>query len=364
MSVNDVVETIRGVIRFIMPIIKIGVPLLFFYYSYIIIKYRAIKSLSYRRYFSVEGAFADEEAYLIEEVTNRSFLPLFNIEIESYVWPELKLDGYPTQEGEMQEFLSVFNLPPRSTVKRSHRFKCMERGCYVLESAGVWYRYDKVDIDSKASILIYPRQYTIEMQESLELYLQSMDDSQRPIIRDPFSFSGIREYQYGDSFHSINFKATAKQGFLCVNKTDFLTGKQLLLAMNFQQQGNGYEYEAYKKYMELGLSAAAYMLDMALLRGYRAGFAANCRMVNGNRYISYPISGGGVHFEEILKEMAKIRLVSGNSFASVLEMMIEEGITNTEVYVFTLYTDDRIDEKLDVIKAMGNTVNYVWLQEI
>lgn len=364
----DIVEGIRILVSDIIAFLKVGVPLLVLYGIYCFVKGKVQKNISeniiYRRYFSAEGLFAGEDAYLIEEVTNRTFFPLRNLKIESYVRPELKLEGYPTQENEMQDFVSVFNLMPRTTIKRRHRFKCMERGCYELESAVVWFKKDKVSIDSKARFLVYPRQFTIEMQDSLEFYLQSTDNSPHPLIRDPFSFSGIRTYQHGDPFHSINFKATARQGYLCVNNTDFLTGKQLVLAINFQMQNNGGGHDVYKEYMELALSAAAYLLDVALVKGYRAGFAANCRMVNGDRQIIYPISGGDVHFEELLQEIAQIKLARGNSFESVLEKLIEQGITNTEFYVFTLYTDDGMDEKLKTIEYMGNVINYINIQDI
>lgn len=350
--------------RVLLPLFLIGLPLLLLYLLYGVIRRAGLRRLAYRRYFSQEGVFAGETVSLVEEATNCFFLPLPRVEVESFVWPQLRLTGYSGERGEMQQFISRFFLLPHATVRRYHPLCCEERGCYQLESAGVWFRRDLVPVESRARLLVYPKPLAVEEETALDCYLEDQEQSMRPLIADPFTFSGIREYRTGDSFHSINFKATARHGRLCVNHTDFLTGRQVLIAINFQQKENGFPLSEYRRYMEYALSAAAYLLSRALSSGCRLGFLANSRMVNGARYVYFPLSSGTAFYEEILRLMANVRLVAGNSFASTLALAEQDGLENTELYVFTLHLDERTEERLTQLRRYGNTVQLLWPQTL
>ena len=76
----------------------------------------------------------------------------------------------------------------------------------------------------------------------------------------------------------------------------------------------------------------------------------------------YPISTGQVHYIEMLKEMAGIRAIYGNSFASVIDMDIRDGISDCEIYIITIYVDEGIDERIDMLKRMGNSVHVILLE--
>ena len=108
--------------------------------------------------------------------------------------------------------------------------------------------------------------------------------------------------------------------------------------------------------MELGLSFASDIIREAAYNGHRAGFATNAATIDGDGYIRYPLSGGELHLTEILRSMARIRLRSGVSFASLIEEDLAAGITQTEVYILTPGTDENIDLLALRLREAGNSV--------
>lgn len=351
----QILEVVAVVLLCVLPVI-----LLFLLYIYL--KRKILRKIEYRRYFTSPGVFEGQEVLLVEEITNRSPLPLFHIEVETLIPEGLLLAGM--EEDSNGEYVSPFYLKGHMTIRRIHRVFCKKRGFFELESAGILFAREMVYLNSYAKLFVYPKTLYVEEKNRLELFLQNQDKSNRPLVRDLFTFSGIRDYEKGDSFHSINFKATARYGEIKVNNTDYLAGKRQMIYVNFQSSADGMGVEAYRTYMERALCYAAYLIDKAVSQGYEVGFAANSRMVNGDNYVRYPMSRGGWNYEEILKELASIRLGRGNSLASLLEYDINEQLTHTELYVMTIYTDERMEEKLKILEQMDNCVNLIWLTEI
>lgn len=337
-------------------------PIIVLLLIYVYLKRKMLQKIEYRRYFTSPGVFEGEEVSLVEEITNRCPLPLFFVEVETLIPDGLRLEDM--EEGDTGEYISPFYLKGHMTIRRTHKVKCLKRGCFELESAGILFAWEMVYLDSYARLFVYPKTLFVEEKNRLELFLQNQDQSNRPLVRDLFTFSGIRDYEKGDSFHSINFKATARYGQLKVNNTDYLAGKRQMIYVNFQSSSDGMGVEAYRTYMERALCYSAYLIDKAVSQGYEVGFAANSRMVNGDNYVRYPMSRGGWNYEEILKELASIRMGRGNSLASLLEYDIKEQLSHTELYVMTIYTDERMEEKLKILEQMDNCVNLIWLTEI
>lgn len=356
-QVFRLLEGIAFVILCILPVIAIIL-------AYIYIKRKLLRRIEYRRYFTCKGAFQGEEVSLVEEITNRSALPLFRVNVEFLIPTGLRVLGMEgdAENGEQgQEMVSSFYLRAHTTIRRTYKIVCEKRGYYQLESAGILFAREMVYLDSKANLFVYPLILPVQETNQLELFLQNQDVSRKPLVRDLFSFSGIRDYEKGDSFHSINFKATARYGSLKVNNTDFLAGKRQMIYVNFQMPTEPEANRAYGYYMEKALSYSAYLLDKATIQGYQVGFAANSRMVNGDNFVRYPMSRGGWNYEEILKELASIRLTQGNSLASILAFDIKENLNHTEIYVMTIVMDERAQEKLDILEQMDNSINIIYL---
>lgn len=324
----------------------------------------SVKRLRYRRYFSQEGAFEGQEIFLYEELSNHSLFPMFQICVESYVTSKIRLEGVESDE-EIQHFVSRFSVVlPFTRIKRCHKAKCRKRGFYKLETAKVEFAGMDVYLESEAQLYIYPKEISLEEENRMNQYLQYSDASLLPVMEDVFSFAGVREYRNTDAFRRINYKATARRGELMVNQFDYMMGRRVMIYVNFQMQDSYMALERFEEMMERALSYASFLFVQSIRQGNQAGFRANSQMVNGDMYVRFPMSGGQLHYVEVLKEMALIRPVYGNSFASVVEMDIREYMTQTECYFITSYVDEAVERNIEVLTMLNNAVHLVMLGDI
>ena len=339
---------------------------------YIILSIRLIDRISYKREFSEKGSYEGDELLLIETITNRSFLPFFFIDIEYYIFNELQYDDYEQErDRNMQYTRSRFYIVlPYMQIKRKHTIKLKKRGFYQLDTVTFWYGKKQKRISAPADVYVYPRLTGIDYLPIPSSSMQGDAFSKQWLIKDPFSVSGIREYRFGDPFNSINFKATAKSGKMGfegirVNNRDFCSNRNFMVYLNFQMPPEmAMPDKVYERFMERGLSYAAALLREAFTFGYRAGFAANCTLVSGEKYIRFPMTQGAIHYEEILKYMSMVSMSEGISFAALLQNDILGGLFDSEVFLLTNYRNDSLDAVVDNFHRFGNNVSVIMLGDL
>ena len=356
--------------------IKIAIPVVaiigIIYLIYFIFRDKLIGNLSYTRYFSEKGSYEGDEVTMTEVIHNKSFLPLFMIKIEYYIYNDLQYDGYaPDREHAMQYTLSkFFIILPFMQVKRKHTIKLLKRGYYTLDTINLLYAKRERNVLAPAEIYVYPKMIGIDDLPIPSSSMQGDAYSRQWLIRDPFSVSGVREYRFGDPFNTINFKATAKSAMLGVsglrvNNRDFCSNRNFMIYLNFQTDKEvAMPFKVYEKLMEKGLSYAAALLREAFNFGYRAGFAANCTLVSGENQVKFPMTQGALNYEDILMQMSKVRLAEGVSFAALLGSDALGGLCDSEVFILTTYINEQIDRTVDTFHKFGNNVSVIMLGDL
>ena len=339
------------------------------YLIYYSLRGKLIQKLVYTREFSEEGAYESEYVTMTETIWNKSFLPLFFIDVESYIYNGLRLDSaeYDPKKA-MQYFQSRFHLLPFMRIKRKHTVKCLKRGYYVLETVDIFYHKTVRYLSAHAELYVYPK--VIPLGEIIKPSSMQQGESitTRRIIYDPFTLNGIRDYMSGDPFNSINFKATARSGALGisgirVNKRDYCSSRTIMVYLNFQTDiDNPIPTSSYEPMIDRGLSYASALIRDAAYSGYRAGFAANCVLMTGETEIRFPVEHGDLHLKAILKEMAKVRPSVGVSFMSLLDADIKRGMSDTEIYVITPYISDDVAKQMYDFRNQGNYIHVIKLE--
>lgn len=361
-----------AILHFLSAILPItatcALVILFIYTTYYAVKKHVLKRVKYNREFSVSGVFEGEEVTLTETVYNSSILPVFFVDFESYIYHSLKIQGYAAEDNSaMQLIISRFHLMPYMQITRRHKITCTRRGYYKLSTVCVitkkWGIEEAEYFSSETELYVYPKSVELNQISYPVNYVQGDSISMRRIMQDPFSISGIRDYSSGDPFNMINFKATAKSGFqgmqsIKVNKLDYCSNRIFMIYINFQIS-MAVPTEIYESLMEQALSFAASFISEALRNGYRVGLSANCQMVSGEKLITFPIIGGLHHIEDILREMAKIQIRSGVSFASLLNRGIASDIYDAEIFIITLDMNASIDDSISLMKRRNNAVTVV-----
>ncbi len=338
------------------------------YFIYYKLKDKMVQRIEYTREFSEKGVYESEYVTMTETITNRSWCPLFFIDIESYIYNGLRLDDVPFEPKKAMQYMSSrFHLLPYMRIRRKHEVHCTARGYYVLETIDLYYNKKVRYMSAPAELYVYPRVVPLHEEVMPSSTMPGESVTTRRLFIDQFSFSGIREYRSGDPFNSVNFKATARsaafgiQG-LKVNARDYCSNRTILVYLNFQTDiDDKIPTYIYENMMERGLSYAAAIIREANYMGYRAAFEANCVLITGEKKIQFPLGSGRLHLEEILKEMAKVRPSVGVSFLSLLQEGTRADINDIEIFLLTPYVNDEIEDEIIKFQAKGNHVQIVKL---
>jgi len=119
--------------RYLMLGLLIVLLLVILYIIYYHLKDRMVQRIEYKREFSEEGVYETEYVTMIETITNRSWLPLFFIDIEAYIYNGIQLQDIEyDRKRAMQYVTSRFHLLPFMRIRRKHEVYCAKRGFYQL----------------------------------------------------------------------------------------------------------------------------------------------------------------------------------------------------------------------------------------
>ncbi len=333
-----------------------------------------LKNITYSREFTENGVYAGDEVELIETIVNNGFFPLLAVDIEAYLYNELRLQGFeaPKKDG-MQYFISRFNLWPYMRIRRRHKLICLKRGHYQLQSAVVRKKIGEEVFDCPAEIYVYPRPFEIDPMLPAVSTMQGEERALRQLFADPFSISGVRDYRFGDPVSQINFKASAKTWLgsrrsatpLMVNDRDFCAARRLCVFMDYHLERDcGIDGVEYEKLTELALSYSAHIIRQAIYGGYSVGFYANCKGQDGSMMQRFPIEGGETHMLDIFRTMASMRASDGGSFPALLDELIDSGETSSEVLIFVLCQTPETDSRAFELERRGNGVRIFSLPEL
>ncbi len=337
------------------------------------LKGRFLEKLVYTREFSVENVYAGETVILTETIFNPTFFPLFKVDVEEYFFGGLWLDGTkPNPEisvsEEQEPVISRFTLLPFMQTKRKHEVFCEKRGYFTITSVCIYRKSSPLFVDAPAEIYVYPRLVDPMINSFPVSCLLGEYTSRRRLIQDPFSFSGIRDYRFGDPMNIINYKATARHPVLnasdiMVNMKDYCTGRIFMIYLNFHLQDVSKAiYENYDRIMEYGLSVSSALIRDAISNGCKVGFACNCPTEN-ERYLRYPMLSSDDHYKQIMRGFSTLRISDGISVKLLLQNDIDAGLNNAEIIFLTTYIDDEIDDRMRILKQYNNAVSVVHLSE-
>ena len=358
---------VSGVIFLPIPIMIAALLVIALAALYFVTRKYAFRGLVYEREFSDDGVFEGEEITLTETIINTTPFPIFGVDAESYIYKELEFRAYiPEFDKNMQYVLSRFSLMPFMKIKRKHTIGCIKRGYYRIETATLWCGKLTECVPSVAEIYVYPKLVESAVFPRPLSLMQGSSVSSRRLIEDPFSFAGIRDYRFGDSFSSINFKATAKApitGYssIKVNNCDFSANRNVKVIVNFQTDTDEGAMPAkiYDELMELALGYSAGFVSEAIDEGYRVGLAANCTDISGAQSMVFPMRSGAEHFRDILRGLAAARLYAGCSIIRLIDTELENYTTDTEFYFITTYVDETLAGKLAELERAGNVLTVI-----
>jgi uncharacterized protein (DUF58 family) len=210
-------------------------------------------------------------------------------------------------------------------------------------------------------LLVYPREVPYE---ELPLPSHSWLGSiavKRWIVEDPFLTAGVRDYQPGDSFRSVNWKATARTGSLQVHRRDHTADHRLVICLNLEVTPSMWNTVTQPERIEMGIRYAATVAAYAISQGIATGL-----LEHGETKAPIRISplGGAIHHERLLASLAKLQLESAVNMDYLLDREAEAGTTQTDFLIITCHRGDKLAYAADRLKRLGNGLDWMDIPDV
>lgn len=247
---------------------------------------RALRHVRYERRLGETRAFIGEQVSCACRVTNDGRLPALSVIVRddaprSFIPVDEHGQSDPSADpSELVSLSQLVSLRPRSFASRTFQLRATRRGYFPFRPVALngvdalglseAERYD----EPRDAILVYPRVYAMdELELPPQLPLGEMVALRR-LIEDPMRNMGARDYQPGDPFRRIHWKATAHRGALqtrVFEHTSDPTTMILLNVMTFPEDWYGVEVERF----EWAVSVAASVATWAHVSGATIGLSSN-----------------------------------------------------------------------------------------
>jgi len=316
------------------------------------------------RSFDQSGVFPGEQVIYQLKIENRKFLPLTWVSIDEQLNAGLEFEGSSRikhQNEEMYLHNCMLSLLPYQKVTRRYKLKAIKRGFYQLRQLTMtstnMLGTEEYSIDKEvyASVAVYPN--IRDLSDSLLPANTTQGDYsvKRWIIEDPMVITGVRAYSGNDSLKSINWKATAKNQQLLVNKYDFTADKRIMIILNLERQ----EYSLYREdiqTIESAIEVCASMANLLHESGIPFGFATNALTVGAIETNVLDPDTGDRHMLAVMESLAKVSYFRKYKSRELLKLLITDFSWGTEVVVVTPELTEGFLEDIQSLNNIKTTV--------
>lgn len=329
---------------------------------------RSLRKLSYERHFTKLVCHAGSEMEMVETIVNAKRLPVPWLRLEALLPAAFSFAGNKdtiVSEGDIyQNHTSLFTLPPRTRITRTHKLLCKKRGIYLVKTAtmtggdlfSLFTPHRQVNLDHK--LIVYPAILEDgQLPDSWKTW-QGELAVRRWIVEDPFLNEGIRPYTPRDPLNRVHWKASAHTGELQVHKQGYSADPRVMLLLNIEESGEMWGQVTKPELMEQLISYAATCAASLATQGMAVGFGHNAQVEELQaRYLRVDMDFGRPHLEHLLESMAAIQLRSRMSFHEYLRLEAEQTAEGTTDYlVLTLHVTGRMEEAAQRLRQQGHHV--------
>ncbi|MEH7109828.1 DUF58 domain-containing protein [Bacillus sp. JJ1764] len=157
---------------------------------------------------------------------------------------------------------------------------------------------------AKGKLIVYPAFTELLYRQFENQYDQGLTASRERVQRDTTMAVGVREYQPGDRFSWINWKASAKRNEIMTKEFEQRQSHDVYVVMDCVPD----------KRFEAVVSFTASLLRAVLKKGAQTGL-----LTVSKDKASFPIRGGEQHLQELFYHLAKVEAKSNVVFEKVMD---------------------------------------------
>ncbi len=346
---------------------KVIVACIFIYFLYWIVqKYFAKnwdKNLSVRIFCNSEYGYEGDELCLIEEIENRKrfILPAVTVKFTTSKYWEF----FEQKEGAITDQYyrnDVFSVGSNERIRRKLPFVCKKRGYFVLGDMDVFARdffyaneYMKRVSNEQWIYVFAKRVHTPELEDAF-LHMLGEVMAKIRLYEDPFTFSGIRDYQSYDTMRRINWKASAKTGQCKVNCYDYTAELSVNILLFFEQKNVDWD----KDMEEYVISLAVTMAEKFLGQRINVSLKSNGVDAENGSQIELGVGCGEHHMRRMDEAVARINLLQTEKELEAEDSFLERGMQADGMnFLITTCWSPKLQQTLKKKAAEG--YDFFWL---
>lgn len=321
------------------------------------------KNLTVRIFCEKEYAYEGDELCLIEELENRKHLVLPAVTVKfttSKYWEFFEQkEGATTDQYYRKD---VFSIGTKERIRRKLPFICKQRGYFVLGDMDVFVQdffyengYMKRVKNEQWIYVFAKRVRTPEVENAFRHMLGEVMAKTR-LYEDPFTFSGLRDYQSYDTVRKINWKASAKTGQWKVNCYEYTTALAINFLLLFEQKNVDWD----KSMEEYAISLTVTMAEKFLEHGVNVSLKSNGLDAENGRQIEVGAGAGNYHMRRMDEAIARINLFQTQKELESAEDFLERGMQRDSInLLITTCRSQRVQQMLKEKAAEG--YDFFWM---
>jgi uncharacterized protein (DUF58 family) len=179
-------------------------------------------------------------------------------------------------------------------------------------------------------VLVYPAYQELVYRPVAHHFDQGMTASKERVQRDTSMAIGVREYQPGDRFSWINWKATARRNVIMTKEFEQRQSHDVSILMDCAPEHR----------FEVVVSFTASVIRAILRKGAQVGL-----LTSSSERTALPIRGGDIQQQQLLYHLAKIKDDSPVTFDRVLEAETFLAQQNNSIMLITAQLTKELIEK-------------------
>lgn len=296
--------------------------------------------------------FAGESFTVTAAITNEKWLPLVWLE-----WEFPRYDGIAWgDDGRERHVVRLLWIMWHQKLSWRVRGEARQRGVYNLGAfllrSGDGFRFSESEIAHELDrrLYVYPRLVPVNVPPYSQALQWSAAGRRGGLCEDRLLLAGVRDYEDGDEWRKVNWKASARVGKLQTNLYEPIVARQLYFYLDVR----GFEFRAspeeaeerqlqeqarLKERFEAFLSVIASLAVHYGRQGVQLGFASNARGEGGRLLGILPPAAQPV---PVLDKLAEITPQPGTAGTATLDRLLSAGRLSAPLFIFCAEIDEAL----------------------
>ncbi len=316
----------------------------------------------YRCFLNTPEVVEQDEVELIEEISNRKWLPIpwLKSEITTSKW--LDFAGAQSVVTDKTRFVpSFFMLKSYQKIQRSWKVTCLKRGEFQIQKV-VLVSTDLLGslnlsqpVEVKSEILVLPKALDLENDFFSPKYLSGDVIVRRRLLQDPFWIAGVQEYTQREPMNRIHWAASVKEQRLMVYENESTSQQSLSVILNMQSK----EFETNEvgrvDEIETAIRVCAAIFENTLQQQIPVRLFVNGKTGQGSDSVVSGEYWGEQHILDLKRILARLQLVSTYDFPTYLNEL-DNVLTASDIVLVTAYLNQDIYQFVRNQKRKGTFV--------